>query len=98
MNKLLTGKTILLVEDEMLILMLAEDYLHQLGCTSILVAGTTRQALDAIAAHDIDAAMVDMNLHGEISDTVADARSDKGHLNAPAESAEFDVTVSESTW
>ena len=56
MNKLLTGKTILLVEDEMLILMLAEDYLHQLGCT----------------------AMVDMNLHGEISDTVADALSDKG--------------------
>ncbi len=78
MNNLLTGKTILLVEDEMLIMMLAEDYLHQLGCTSILAAGTTRQALDAIAAHDIDAAMVDMNLHGEASGVVADALSDKG--------------------
>ena len=78
MNKLLTGKTILLVEDEMLILMLAEDYLHQLGCTSILVAGTTRQALETIATHHIDAAMVDMNLHGEISDAVADALSHKG--------------------
>lgn len=62
----------------MLIMMLAEDYLHQMGCTSILVAGTTRQALDTIADHDIDAAMVDMNLHGETSDAVADALSDKG--------------------
>lgn len=77
-NDLLAGKTILLVEDEMLIMMLAEDYLHQLGCTSILVAGTTRQALEAIADHDIDAAMLDMNLHGETSDAVADALSDKG--------------------
>jgi CheY-like chemotaxis protein len=77
-NNLLTGKTILVVEDEMLIMMLAEDYLHQMGCTSILVAGTTRQALDTIADHDIDAAMVDMNLHGETSDAVADALSDKG--------------------
>ncbi len=77
-NNLLAGKTILLVEDEMLILMLAEDHLHQLGCTSILIAGTARQALDAIAAHAIDAAMVDMNLHGDTSDAVADALSHKG--------------------
>lgn len=78
MTDLLTGKTILLVEDEMLIMMLAEDYLRQLGCTSILIAGTPRQALEAIAVHHIDAAMLDMNLHGETSDIVADALSLKG--------------------
>jgi len=76
-NDLLTGKTILLVEDEMLIMMLAEAYLQQLGCTYILIASTERQAIDAIATHHIDAAMLDMNLHGDSSDAVADALNGK---------------------
>lgn len=73
MDKLLTGLRFLVVEDEMLVLMLAEDMLADLGCTSVTAAATVEQALALIAAQGFDAAMLDMNLNGDRTHAVADA-------------------------
>jgi CheY-like chemotaxis protein len=73
MNKLLSGCRILVVEDEMMILMLIEDMLSDLGCKAVTTAATVPQALTLIRAQVFDAAMLDMNLNGDKSHSVADA-------------------------
>lgn len=72
-DKLLTGRRILIVEDEMLVLMMAEDCLQDLGCSNVSAAATVLQALDLIDANRFDAAMLDMNLNGDRTDAVADS-------------------------
>ena len=67
MNKLLSGRRVLVVEDEMLILMIIEDMLADLGCDSVTAAATVDQALALIDAQVFDAAMLDMNLNGNKS-------------------------------
>ncbi|MBC7985071.1 MAG: response regulator [Sphingomonadaceae bacterium] len=78
MDKLLAGRHLLIVEDEMLVLMLIEDMLEDLGCTSMATAATVEQALELIGSHDFDAAMLDMNLNGDRTHAVADALAAKG--------------------
>jgi CheY-like chemotaxis protein len=73
MNKLLSGRRVLVVEDEMMVLMIIEDMLAELGCESVTAAGTVDQALALIDAQAFDAAMLDMNLNGNQSRAVADA-------------------------
>ena len=68
-----TGFRILVVEDEMLLVMMIEDMLLELGCDAVIVASRTEQALKLIESERIDAALLDVNLHGEKSDCVADA-------------------------
>jgi CheY-like chemotaxis protein len=75
-NALLTGKHILVVEDEMLVLMGLEDLLGDLGCTSITVAANVGTALELIAATDFDLATLDVNLSGTLSYPVAEALED----------------------
>ena len=43
MNKLLSGRRMLVVEDEMLIRMTIEDMLADLGCESVTATGHGRQ-------------------------------------------------------
>ncbi len=78
MRNLLAGRRILVVEDEMLILLMIEDILADLGCTSIVTAGSLDQALAQIAVHAFDAAMLDSNLGGQSSDAVADVLAARG--------------------
>jgi CheY-like chemotaxis protein len=73
MDKLLTGRRILVIEDEMLIMLMIEDMLADLGCEAVTAAATADRALTAIAARPFDAAMLDMNLNGKDSLAVADA-------------------------
>ena len=68
-----TGFRILVVEDEMLLVMMIEDMLLDLGCDAVIVASRTEQALKLIESERFDAALLDVNLHGEKSDRVADA-------------------------
>ncbi len=77
-KKLLSGKRVLVVEDEMLVLMAIEDMLADLGCTSIAVAGNLEKALAMIAAERFDVATLDINLHGKKSYAAAKALSDAG--------------------
>jgi CheY-like chemotaxis protein len=77
-NNLLVGRRVLVVEDELLVLMMIEDMLADLGCESVIAAGTVDKALAVINAQVIDAAMLDMNLHGTNSHVVADALAARG--------------------
>jgi CheY-like chemotaxis protein len=49
-EKLLSGRRILVVEDEMLVLMSIEDMLADLGCESVTAAATVDQAVAVIDA------------------------------------------------
>jgi CheY-like chemotaxis protein len=73
MDKLLSGRRVLVVEDEMLILIMIEDMLADLGCESVTAAATVSQAVALIEAEIFDVAMLDMNLNGNNSYVVADA-------------------------
>lgn len=72
MSKPLVGCRILVVEDEMLIMMQTMDLLEDLGCVP-MAAATIASALTLIAEAPFDAAMLDVNLGGEMSYAVADA-------------------------
>lgn len=74
----LHGVRILVVEDEALIAMLAEDMLESIGCTIAAVAATVRDAMSAIEEHQFDAAMLDVNLNGDTSMGIASAVRAKG--------------------
>ena len=50
MHKLLAGRCILVVEDEMLIAMMIEDMLADLGCDRVVTAGSVNQGLAKIDA------------------------------------------------
>lgn len=78
MDTLLAGRSILVVEDEMLVLLNVEDMLADLGCTAVSAAANADQALALIAAQSFDAAMVDVNLDGRKSYPVADALAARG--------------------
>jgi CheY-like chemotaxis protein len=73
MHKLLSGRSILIIEDEMLILMMIEDMLADLGCESVAVASKIDQAITLIDDQVFDAAMLDLNLNGMESYPIADA-------------------------
>ena len=75
-DELLSGKRVLVVEDEMLVAMQIEDMLSDLGCTSITVAATVEAALNLIAANVFDLATLDVNLDGTRSSAVAEALKD----------------------
>jgi CheY-like chemotaxis protein len=78
MNKLLSGRHVLVVEDEMMILMIIEDMLADLGCVSVTAAATVDQALALIDTRAFDAALLDMNLNGDKSHDVAEALAARG--------------------
>jgi CheY-like chemotaxis protein len=69
----LKGRRVLVVEDEMMIAMLVEDMLADLGC-SVVGPAHGLQAAMALAeeAADLDAALLDVNLAGQPVFAVAD--------------------------
>jgi CheY-like chemotaxis protein len=75
MDKLLSGRRVLVVEDEMLVLIMIEDMLADLGCKSVTSAATVEKALALINAQVFDAALLDVNLNGSDSHPVAEALS-----------------------
>lgn len=77
-NKLLSGRRILVVEDEMLVLMNIEYLLADLGCESVTAAATVGQALVLLEAQVFDAAVLDVNLNGCESYPVAEALGARG--------------------
>ncbi len=77
-DKLLSGRRVLVAEDETLILMMIEVMLSDLGCESITAAATIDKALILIDAQVFDAAMLDMNMNGNSSHPVAEALVARG--------------------
>lgn len=78
MTDRLSGRRILVVEDEVLVSFMLEDMLGQLGCEVVGPAARVDQALAIIDAEEIDAAVLDVNLNGEKSYPVADALAARG--------------------
>lgn len=73
MDDLLSGRRILLVEDEVLVFLGIEDMLGDLGCKSVSAAGNVEEALALVDEQAFDAAILDANLNGRKSYEVADA-------------------------
>ena len=77
MDKPFSGRHILVVEDEMMLMMLIEEMLADLGA-SVAVAATVDQATALIEARFFDAATLDLNLDGNQSYPVADILAVRG--------------------
>ena len=62
----------------MLVLIMIEDMLADLGCKSVTSAATVDKALTLINEQVFDVAMLDMNLNGNDSHVVAEALAARG--------------------
>jgi CheY-like chemotaxis protein len=72
------ARRILVVEDELMIRMLLEDMLGELGYTVAAEAGRLDEALAAAKSAEIDVAILDVNLNGQPILPVADALAARG--------------------
>jgi len=68
----LEGLKVLVVEDEMMVSMLIEDMLSDLGCTVVGPASRLEEALELAKTADLDCAVLDVNLGGQSIFPLAD--------------------------
>jgi CheY-like chemotaxis protein len=73
----LTGRNILVVEDDYVLAMDMRLSLEDVGAVVIGPVGTVRDALRLVESEDIDAAVLDINLHGEFVYDVAARLQDR---------------------
>jgi len=73
-----TKRRILVVEDEMLIGMLLEDMLTDLGHEVAAIVPRLKEAMAAVDRETYDCAVLDVHLHGESAFPVAEALIKKG--------------------
>ena len=74
MTQMLTGRRVLVVEDESLVAMLLETILEDMGCTPVGPAGTIEDGLALVAdPAPLDAALLDVNVAGHQVFPVAEA-------------------------
>jgi CheY-like chemotaxis protein len=71
-------RRVLVVEDEMLIGMLLEDMLTDMGHEVAAIVPRLKDALAAVERETFDLAVLDVHLHGESAFPVADALIAKG--------------------
>ncbi|HET7586842.1 MAG TPA: response regulator [Gammaproteobacteria bacterium] len=76
-NAVLPGKHLLVVEDEMMLVMLIEDWLGMLGCTAT-TAASVEQALELAESEAFDGALLDVNLGTETSYPIAEKLDELG--------------------
>ena len=72
------GLRVLVVEDELMISMLIEDMLSDLGCTVIGPASRLDEGIDLVNSIPIDCAVLDVNLGGQPIFPLADILRAKG--------------------
>jgi CheY-like chemotaxis protein len=68
----LKGKRLLVVEDEVLIAMMLQQMLEELGCERVEVAHSVAQAYTALDADTPDCVLLDLNLGREYSFEIGD--------------------------
>ncbi|WP_099867395.1 response regulator [Pararhizobium haloflavum] len=76
-NEALRGLRILLVEDDVLIAMDIEDLLLDQGCAVVGPFARVDDASRAAAAHELDGAILDLNLQGALSFPVMDVLKER---------------------
>lgn len=69
---------VLVVEDEMLVAMLVEDMLLDIGCEVVAISTHIEEAVALAGSAAIDFAVLDVNLNGKPSFAVADALIRRG--------------------
>jgi CheY-like chemotaxis protein len=74
----LKGLRVLVVEDEMMVSMLIEDMLSDMGCTVMGPASRLDEAIELANASDIDCAVLDVNLGGQPIFPLADLLRERG--------------------
>ena len=74
----LNGLRVLVVEDEMMVSMLIEDMLSDMGCTVVGPASRLDEATELARAGGIDCAVLDVNLGGQPIFPVADLLRERG--------------------
>src|ERR1700688_2424193 len=78
MNKPVSDRRVLVVEDEMMVAWLLEDLLAELGYAIVGPAASINQALAMIETEAIDVPVLDVNLNGEMSYPIADTLVSRG--------------------
>lgn len=73
MDEFLSDRRVLVVEDEIMVLMVIESALADMGCRSVSVASSVADALGLIEKERFDVAILDVNLGGMPSFEIADA-------------------------
>ncbi|MBX3510856.1 MAG: response regulator [Hyphomonadaceae bacterium] len=68
----------LIVEDESLVAMLIEDLLLDLGYDVVAMAGQLDHAVRVAGEVEVDFAVLDLNLHGQLTYPVAEALARRG--------------------
>jgi len=74
----LDGLRVLVVEDEMMVSMLIEDMLSDLGCEVVGPASRIEDALELVKSAVIDCAVLDVNLGGQPIFPLADVLRERG--------------------
>lgn len=77
-DRSLAGLRILVVEDEMMVAMLIEDFLKEFGCKIVGPEGSITEAIRLAATETIDGAMLDMNIAGQPIYPVAEKLAQRG--------------------
>ena len=79
MSAPLTGRRVLVVEDESLVAMLLETILEDLGCTPVGPAATVEEGLQVAGGDEpLDAALLDVNVAGKQVFPIAEALKARG--------------------
>ena len=74
----LKGLRVLVVEDEMMVSMLIEDMLTDMGCTVMGPAARLDEAIELTMSSEIDCAVLDVNLGGQPIFPLADLLRERG--------------------
>jgi CheY-like chemotaxis protein len=74
----LSGLRVLVVEDEMMVSMLIEDMLDDLGCRVVGPAARLDEAMALVESAELDCAVLDVNLAGQPIFPLADLLRKKG--------------------
>ena len=74
----LAGLRVLVVEDEMMVSMLIEDMLTDLGCSVVGPASRLDEAVELVRTRELDCAVLDVNLGGQPIFPLADLLRERG--------------------
>jgi CheY-like chemotaxis protein len=77
-NSRISAKRVLVVEDEYLVAMDVSAYLEAAGAHVVGPASSVHAALEALEGAELDGAILDLNLRGEMAYPVADALTARG--------------------
>jgi CheY-like chemotaxis protein len=77
-NLEMSGRRVLVVEDESLVAMLLETMLEDMGCVPVGPAATIDEALKLVDSETFDAALLDVNVAGQPVFPVARALEARG--------------------